>query len=610
MKLPSRRPAFSVALVCALAAILVVLAILQVRDSNQVSQAERERMQANLHTAVARFRRDFYLELLHVCWAFQTVVPKSKSDALQAYADRYDDWMGASAHPDLVGSLFIWRAPFTNASPVFQLNPALGKFQPASWPPELAGLRQQLKKQAAAKASSLDETAIEEQWVIDERIPALCHPLLSNSGSAKVINGFLIVRLNMNFIQQVLLPVLADRYFRGPEGFTYRVAVVSKGYPGGIIYQSIPTPAGKATTAADAVADLIPAHGKRLLRSSFKEQLRAREPESEEEPDAGASSAQDSRAFAPQGQRRFFPLILQSEGSSGWKLIARHRLGSVDAAVLSLRRYNLAVSFGVLLLLAASMALVVISAQRAHRLARLQMDFVAGISHELRTPLAVICSAAENLADGVVGARDQVKNYGALIRTEGRRLSEMVEQILVFAAGQTAHHSYERRPVDMTGIIETALAHAQPAIEPAGAIVEKKFEAGLPLVMADPAAVVRCIQNLISNAVKYGGASPWLAIRAEKSDSLRGAEVLVHVQDHGVGIDPEDIPHIFEPFYRGRQNGQVHGTGLGLSLAKDIAEAMGGRLSVKSVLGAGSVFTLHLPALPNTVEARVREPVA
>ncbi|HET7101202.1 MAG TPA: histidine kinase dimerization/phospho-acceptor domain-containing protein, partial [Terriglobia bacterium] len=535
-------------LVCALAAILVVLAILQVRGSNQVSQAERERMQANLHTAVTRFRRDFYLELLHVCWAFQTVTPKSDSGTLQAYADRYDDWMGASAHPDLVGSLFIWKAPFKGASPLFQLNPALGKFQPASWPQDFARLRQQLKRQGAA-ASRLDASALEEQWVIDEKIPALYHPLLSHPGSAKAINDFLIVRLNMNFIQQVLLPVLADRYFRGPEGFTYRVTVVSGDHPGKIIYQSIPTAAAKTTTAADAVADLIPAHGKRLLRSSFKEQLRAPEPESEEEPDGGVSSAQDSRAFAPQGQRRFYPLILQSEGSAGWKLIARHRLGSVDAAVLSLRRHNLAVSFGVLLLLAASMALVVISAQRAHRLARLQMDFVAGVSHELRTPLAVICSAAENLADGVVGAREQVKNYGALIRTEGRRLSEMVEQILVFAAGQAGRHSYERRPAAVTGIIETALAHARPALDAAGTVVEKRFEADLPLVMADPAAVGRCIQNLVSNAIKYGGAPPWLGIRTEKSEGPRGAEVLVHVQDHGVGIDPQDMPHIFEPFY-------------------------------------------------------------
>ena len=101
------------------------------------------------------------------------------------------------------------------------------------------------------------------------------------------------------------------------------------------------------------------------------------------------------------------------------------------------RRRNLLLSFGVLLVLAVSMALIIISAQRARRLARLQMEFVAGVSHELRTPVAVICSAADNLAEGFVGAKDQVKEYGALIRNEGRRLAGMIEQILRFAAGQS-----------------------------------------------------------------------------------------------------------------------------------------------------------------------------
>ena len=102
------------------------------------------------------------------------------------------------------------------------------------------------------------------------------------------------------------------------------------------------------------------------------------------------------------------------------------------------RRRNLLLSFGVLLLLAVSMALIIVSTQRARRLARLQMEFVAGVSHELRTPVAVICSAADNLAEGFVGAKDQVKEYGALIRNEGRRLAGMIEQILRFAGGPIA----------------------------------------------------------------------------------------------------------------------------------------------------------------------------
>ncbi len=121
---------------------------------------------------------------------------------------------------------------------------------------------------------------------------------------------------------------------------------------------------------------------------------------------------------------------------SAWQLVVRHRAGSVDAAVAELRMKNLAVSFGILLVLGVSMALIVINSQRAQRLARLQMEFVAGVSHELRTPLAVISSAADNLTDGIIESKPQVKLYGTLIRNEARRLEGMMEQILAFASGQ------------------------------------------------------------------------------------------------------------------------------------------------------------------------------
>src|SRR6185369_16185610 len=110
------------------------------------------------------------------------------------------------------------------------------------------------------------------------------------------------------------------------------------------------------------------------------------------------------------------PRVALINGDTGrWLVALKHRAGSLVAAVAAARRRNLAISFGVLLLLSVSVALILVSTRRAYALARQQMEFVAGVSHEMRTPLAVICSAGENLADGVIEESAQVKRYGSLI---------------------------------------------------------------------------------------------------------------------------------------------------------------------------------------------------
>ena len=261
-------------------------------------------------------------------------------------------------------------------------------------------------------------------------------------------------------------------------------------------------------------------------------------------------------------------------------------------------RRDLLLGFGVLLVLAASMALVLVWTQRIRRLAKMQMDFVAGVSHELRTPVSVISSAAENLADGVVESALQVKQYGALIRNEAQRLAAMIGQVLLFAATRNDKQQYQPRPVPVAETIDSAVADLAHLTAANGFTVEKEVAPDLPPVMADPKALGRCLQNLMTNALKYGAGGRWMGIRAQPGSGPEAGEVLITVQDRGQGIEPDEIPHIFEPFYRGNaaRASQAHGTGLGLSLAKEAAEAMGGRLTVASRLGEGSAFTLHFPA--------------
>jgi signal transduction histidine kinase len=231
----------------------------------------------------------------------------------------------------------------------------------------------------------------------------------------------------------------------------------------------------------------------------------------------------------------------------------------------------------------------------ALQLARLQMDFVASISHELRTPLSVIRSAAENICDGVVDDAEQLARYGSTIRNQTRQVTDLVNEILLFASSRQRKQGYVLTRVDVPAIIDAVVENTSELLEGEGFVLERDVDAALPEVVADAAALIQCLQNLVVNAIKYSGHSRWIGIYA---DHRRGEDsVRISVHDRGIGIASSELKRIFEPFYRSPSvsAAQIHGTGLGLALARNIAEAMAGDLTVESALGQGSVFTIHIP---------------
>lgn len=278
---------------------------------------------------------------------------------------------------------------------------------------------------------------------------------------------------------------------------------------------------------------------------------------------------------------------------------ASKRLATVaDFSRRSVIRLTAALCFG---LLFGSMAIWAIQQSRmrsALQFAKLQMDFVASVSHELRTPTAAILSAGENIRDGVVSEGEGLREHGSIITTQAGHLTELVDQVLLYAATGKDRPWHEVRPLRVSEIVESSLENVAFLFEGTGFTAEQEIQSGLPLIDGDLSVVCQCLQNLLVNAVKYSGHSRSIGISAQIGETTKnGPEVRISVQDRGIGISDADLAHVFEPFYRSPHAivARVRGTGLGLSIAKRCAEASGGRLTVVSEQGVGSIFTIHLP---------------
>lgn len=453
---------------------------------------------------------------------------------------------------------------------------------------------------------------------LDEQLLGLVIPQAGFPGGlldALTAHHYRIVLFDQAYLTQELFPELAAKHLHNLNRDEYQCAVLTTAKP-----EVLFSTEGQTAASAFATADAAERFFKLRLDSRDRMFLRQFGAGAPSLPSLSIENAErKSYSFgvitnevqvtnqdADLPLRKPVEALAKTEGA--WQVVIKHRAGSLEAAVAKVRRRNLAISFGVLALLGVSVGLIVLNSRRAQALAAKQMEFVAGISHELRTPLAVICSAAENLADGVVENRDQTKRYGTLIRDEGRRLTGMVEQVLEFAGAQSGKKTYDLRPLAPEHVINDALTALHLPLEEQGFTLEKHLPAELPLIQADAAALSRALQNLLSNAMKYSGESRWLELRASVVSSATGEELRLAVTDRGLGIAPAELPHIFEPFYRGKEvtAAQIHGNGLGLSLVKHIVEAHGGRVSVESKPGQGSTFTLHLPVVR---EAAVMNPL-
>ena len=556
-------------------AVVVVLAVLQYRWTAQISASEQNRLKTQLETSVRDFNGEFSYDFERLCEGFE-IAPQPPSSTFEAAISRqYLNWSKTTSRPGLVGALHIWQPAPAQALHLESFDPRTSKFEAAAWPDDLKSLRRFLAQELGLLQPVIfDRDAVYYPWTFYEDAPALIRPLFRLSpndadvGSDAHPAGFLIVEINREFLDDEYLPELAGWHF-GDMGL--EVAIRSAKPPYKKIFSSDPGfPA--ASTRPDASLNLFDSVGEEARR----------------------------RGRAP---------VQTSNAAAQWQLLVQDPAGSLDVAVDRWRRRNLAISFGLLAILALSAVLIFSVARRAERLAKLQMEFVAGVSHELYTPVAVINSAAENLVDGVVENPQQMQEYGGMIRDQGRRLEHLLDQVLSFAAGQFRGPDRSLHPIEIAPIVAQSLALSEPLLRDAGFVVERRIDENLPLIAADPASVRICIENLLSNVMKYAESGGWVRVRARVSPT-EASEVEVIVEDKGAGIAPGDLPNIFDPFYRAQaaRDIQARGVGLGLYLVKRIMEGMDGSVTVSSELGCGSRFVLHFPV--STPAQKRRQEVA
>lgn len=231
-------------------------------------------------------------------------------------------------------------------------------------------------------------------------------------------------------------------------------------------------------------------------------------------------------------------------------------------------------------------------AERLEHTEQMRLQLLGDVSHELRTPLTTIKGSMEALIDGVLPAEPATFEQ---IEQEADRLQRLVNDLQELSRVEAGAYELDRHPISIESLVQTAIRRIERQFQEKNISLTSSVPPKLPLVQGDQDRLLQVLLNLLSNACQYTPAGGEVRVQAE----VRGKEIVVSVADNGIGISPEHISHLFTRFYRvdksrSRQTGS--GSGIGLTLARHLVEAHGGRIWVESAgKGQGSIFSFALP---------------
>jgi two-component system phosphate regulon sensor histidine kinase PhoR len=240
-------------------------------------------------------------------------------------------------------------------------------------------------------------------------------------------------------------------------------------------------------------------------------------------------------------------------------------------------------------------ALVVFSdVTQLRRLENMRRDFVANVSHEIKTPLTAIKGFVETLHQGNVDKPEETNRFLGIIQKHVDRLNSILEDLLSLSRIEQEDEKKKIRLQEgkIRDVFQAAIQICQPKAEEKNITINLVEEEKLNAKF-DPTIIEQAVVNLLDNAIKYSNPESAIEVKGIQS----GSEILISVQDQGIGISKQHLPRLFERFYRvdKARSRKLGGTGLGLAIVKHIAQAHGGHVSVESKLGQGSTFTIHLP---------------
>jgi signal transduction histidine kinase len=277
-----------------------------------------------------------------------------------------------------------------------------------------------------------------------------------------------------------------------------------------------------------------------------------------------------------------------------WQVALFDRTGnSIEQLTRNERVLYLVMFTGIIFIMLIGIVFMVRAVIHESEVSRMKSEFVSNVSHELKTPLALIRMFGETLDEGIVTDEKKRREFYSIIRKESERLSHLISNVLDFSRMDTGAKEYYFEETDLITVVKSSLEAYKFHIRENGFEIESELPDETLMLKIDKDAISQALLNLLSNAVKYSNERKYIKVEVGKNSS----SAMISVADRGIGIAKKELNKIFEKFYRVRATGgeEKRGSGLGLTLVKQIVEAHGGTIEIESEVGEGSKFTLKIP---------------